>query len=113
MKFNPMKTYIDEVWRQAKKRRIKSWIEEEHPDEFGYEDMDDYITFKELYDYLILFNYPDHLMDIDSEVRETVFNHLSKLYDVEYDVIYHLWRSKNTFEFVKSLEGKIIMEPED
>lgn len=107
-----MKAYIDEVWKEAKNRRIKSWMEETHPEEFGYDQIDEDLTFDDLFSMMLDFEYPE-CMDIDSEPRGKIFSHIGKLYDLDYIVIHALWMSKSAFDFIGYLKGRKIVNPLD
>jgi hypothetical protein len=108
-----MKAYIDEVWQQAKNRRIKSWMKEEHPNEFGYDQIDEDLTFDDLFSMMLDFKAPECIYEIDSEPRGKIFNHLGRIYDLDYDIIMGLWMTENSFDFIGHLKGKKVITPEE
>ena len=77
-------------------RCIKDWYHEEFPSDDMWEDIDEYVTFADLFDAL------DHYRDVyrcifgnpaigDSIVRERCFDELSKIMQVDYDYVYKQW----------------------
>lgn len=94
---------------------FKDWYTKEYPtDELG-KDLNDEITLTDIYTFLKLYggdgndeygDLYDYLGAADSIVRERVFDKISTLLGVDYDVIYKMWLSdgefKNYFESNKS-----------
>lgn len=71
---------------------LKEWYKEAYPDDDIYEEIIDTVTFQDVQDAL---NKGDNVYDVmgahDSIVRERVFEKLSQLRNVDYDVIYNAW----------------------
>lgn len=71
---------------------LKEWYKEAYPDDKIYEEIIDTVTFQDVQDAL---DKGDNVYDVmgaqDSIVRERVFEKLSELRNVDYDVIYNAW----------------------
>ena len=71
---------------------LKEWYKEAYPDDDIYEEIIDTVTFQDVQDAL---DKGDNVYDVmgahDSIVRERVFEKLSQLRNVDYDVIYNAW----------------------
>lgn len=71
---------------------LKEWYKEAYPDDDIYEEIIDTVTFQDVQDAL---NKGDNVYDVmgahDSIVRERVFEKLSQLRNVDYDVVYNEW----------------------
>ena len=76
----------------TEKTRIKEWYIKEYPtDELGVE-IDNEITFEDLF--VVLDTYKDvyEALNVwDSIVRERVFSKLAEIMNVDYDYIYEQW----------------------
>lgn len=76
----------------TEKTKIKEWYVKEYPtDELGVE-LDNEITFYDLF--VVLDNYKDVYKALnvwDSIVRERVFGKLAEIMQVDYDCIYTQW----------------------
>lgn len=74
---------------------IKVWYHKNYPTDSTYEDIEEKYTFKDVLESLIgvseINNDPYYYLGDDSLIRERVFDHISKLCSVDYDVIYYLW----------------------
>lgn len=84
----------------AKRLKIKNWYTKSYPtDDLGKE-INDQISFWELYTYMSQgFDFYPVVNVYDSLVRERVFQKLSEILEVEYDVIYKMWL--RTSEYAK------------
>lgn len=72
---------------ETKEMSIKKWFEENVPTEFSIPDMNPNTKFKQVY---LKPQYVYELIGVpESEVRITIFELLSYLYDVDYDDIYN------------------------
>lgn len=78
--------------KATEKTKIKEWYIKEYPtDELGVE-INNKITFKDLF--IVLDTYKDvyEALNVwDSIVRERVFDKLAKIMNVDYDYIYEQW----------------------
>lgn len=76
----------------TEKTKIKEWYVKEYPtDELGVE-LDNEITFYDLF--VVLDTYKDVYEALgvgDSLIRERVFSKLAKIMEVDYDYIYEQW----------------------
>jgi len=72
------------------------YLQERPDDELGIE-IDGKVTFQELYDTLGIRVVYEVIGVFDSIVREILFQRLSELCGVEYNVIYEKWRGKSDF----------------
>ena len=72
---------------------IKNWYLEHYPTDDEGENINDTVTFTDLYDMLLSGNGDIYkLIGVaDSIIRERLFENLVYLKDVEYEVIYKLW----------------------
>lgn len=74
-------------------KKIKEWYISNYPDDEVGQEIDDVLTFEELYHAMKM---NDDFYDtigegIDSVVRERIFTEMSYIFNVSYDDIYNLW----------------------
>jgi hypothetical protein len=82
----------------AKRLKIKNWYIKNYPTDDLGEEIDSTITFWELWTYISQgYDVYAVLGVTDSLVRERVFEKLSQILDVDYDVIYNEWLSSSTY----------------
>lgn len=84
---------------------IKKWYMRSYPtDELG-EELNDDVTFKDLWDALNNKQDVYEIMGVaDSVVRERLFEYLSLVYDVDYDVVYKKWLDSDDYAKGGSIE---------
>ena len=74
---------------------IKTWYHKTYPSDSAYEDIEEKHTFKDVLEALVgvseINNDPYFYLGDDSVIRERVFEQISKLCSVDYDIIYYLW----------------------
>lgn len=89
-------------------KKVKEYYLEEFPEEEDFvEATPENITFRELYDRMQKGEDVYEILDIgDSVVRERVFDELSRLLDVDYDVIYKLWLNQDDIKKGLKSESK-------
>lgn len=77
--------------KKYKEESVKSWYKKEYPtDELG-DDINSNIDFATLYDRLGKEDFYAMIGNIDSIVRERIFDRLAELNNVSYDTIYNKW----------------------
>lgn len=107
-----MRVYLDEVMRtdltegveklQEKEAKldqnVKEWLLQEYPEEEDFlVDMDDTLTFKDVYDRMLKGEEIYEIANIsDSTDREYIFNGLSEATGKDYEYFYQLWVSGPT-----------------
>lgn len=77
-------------------RNIKNWYAKEFKsDKVGADCIKDNVSFRDLVKNFMVYTGDEAVMLIfegyDSIVRERIFDELSKILDVEYDVVYNTW----------------------
>lgn len=81
-------------------RKIKTWYHYEYVSDEAYTDINDDVTFQDVF--VALDNYQDVYkllgLNCDSVIRERVFLELARLMHVKYDYIYAQWLLKQTRE---------------
>ena len=90
--------------------KVKEWYHKEYPDDDIWEEIDSDITFFDVYSTLRgKHDVYDVLGVVDSVVRERVFDKLSEIGKVDYDVIYNMWlgESKKSSKATKKLSEKV------
>lgn len=90
--------------------KVKEWYHKEYPDDDIWEEIDPDITFFDVYSTLRgKHDVYDVLGVGDSVVRERVFDKLSEIGKVDYDVIYNMWlgESKKSSKATKKLSEKV------
>lgn len=71
---------------------IKDWYLTEYPTDTVGEDLNPQVSFRDLFDGMCKHEEAYEIMgDVDSLVRERVFEKLAQLTDKSYDEIYDLW----------------------
>lgn len=93
--------------------KVKEWYHKEYPDDDIWEEIDSDITFFDVYSTLRgKHDVYDVLGVGDSVVRERVFDKLSEIGKVDYDVIYNMWlgESKKSSKAAKKLSEKVDQE---
>jgi hypothetical protein len=83
----------------AKRIKIKNWYKKTYPsDELG-EELNDNITFYDLYVLMYQGNEVYSILSVsDSIVRERVFEKLSEILGVDYEYIYNIWLRSDKYE---------------
>lgn len=89
--------------------KVADWYRETYPADVLGEEINERITFEMVAQVLIAGeDVYDFFGVSDSFIRERIFEELSKIYELDYDIIYRLWFDKGIPGALKEIRGEVV-----